>query len=106
MSQARIGKITLKQGGAEVRVLHRSEPNGGENWRGTMIQHARMIAEMPGEVTGFVMVGMFSDGTYSMSFRLDPDSPLGPTMLPTYVADILRRDIIGPKVVEENLVFD
>lgn len=42
MSAARIGKITMKAGGAEVRVIRQETPNAGDsNWRGEIIKHAR-----------------------------------------------------------------
>ena len=105
MSHARIGKVTLKASGTEVRVLHRDLPNDGENWRGTIVQHARSVAEQDGQMIGFVVVGFFADGGYSYGCRLDGAAALGLTMLPAYVAEIIRRDSLGPKVVGENLEY-
>lgn len=101
MSHARIGKITLKASGTEVRVLHNPAPNEGENWRGTIIQHARMIAEHQpdNELCGFVIVAMFDDGGYSSSCRMGPGSRIGRTALPAYVGDIVRRDFITTPLV-------
>ena len=106
MSHARIGKVTLKASGTEVRVLHRGLPNAGENWRGTIIEHARIIAADKDELAGFVMVGLFKNGTYSYGCRLDPDGALAATMLPSYIAEVIRRETLGPKVVAENIVYE
>lgn len=101
MSHARIGKITLKASGCEVRVLHRGLPNDGENWRGTIIAHAREIAthQPKNRLCGFVIVAMFDDGGYSSSCRMGLESRIGPTALPAYIGDIVRRDFITTPLV-------
>lgn len=101
MSHARIGRVTLKASGTEVRVLHRDLPNDGENWRGTIAEHARMIAARQPEqrLCGFVIVAMFDDGGYISSCRMGPESRIGRTALPAYVGDIVRRDFITTPLV-------
>ena len=105
MAQARIGKIKLKTGGAEVRVLDRQLRNDGENWRGLTIRHARMIAEhQPDEeMVGFVVVAMFSDGGYSSSSRMDADATIGRTLLPSYVAEVVRRDVLMEPIADGEI---
>lgn len=99
MGLARIGKIKLKAGGAEVRVLHRDSPNlNGENWQGEVVKSARAVAgfDEPGsELVGFVVLGLYSDGRTSIGWRYDGNrSPIPRAMLPAYVAEVIRRDII------------
>lgn len=91
MSAARIGKIRLKSGGAEVRVLGRDCRPDGESYKGLIVQHARAIADTTDDMVGFVVVGIFADGTHNCGFRLDKDCVVGRTMLPSYVADVVRR---------------
>ncbi len=99
MAQARIGKIRLKAGGAEVRVLNRDLRPDGETYRGLIVQQARMIAENEPDMVGFVVVGIFADGSYDCGLRLDGDAVIGRTMLPSYVADILSKEaLIEPAV--------
>lgn len=109
MSAARIGKIRMKSGGAEVRVLHRADPNPrGANWRGEIIDHARRIGALgePGsELVGFVVIGLFEDGKSSLGWRYDPDSTAIPRLLlPTYIAELIRRDIITAPEAEQMAV--
>lgn len=99
MAQARIGKIKLKSGGAEIRVLHRDAQNlEGENWRGDLIRHARTISEHDDDksaLVGFVIVGLFDDGATSVGYRWDKERvPVPRTLMPAYVAEVIRRDLI------------
>jgi len=105
MAQARIGKIRLKAGGAEVRVLNRAVRSDGENWRGLIVRHAREIAEHQPrqEMVGFVIVAMFSDGGYSSSSRMDADATIGRTLLPSYVAEVVRRDVLIEPIADGEI---
>lgn len=105
MAQARIGKVRLKSGGAEVRVLRNPEADLTANLRGLIINHARKIADMSepgGELVGFITIGLFSDGKGSVGFRFDPDtSPIPKALMPSWVAEVLRRDLITSDEAEE-----
>lgn len=107
MSQARIGRIRMKAGGAEVRVIRREAPNyNGENYEGKIIEHARNTAaySTPGrELVGYFILGIYSDRTATTSWRNDPDrSPIPRKLLPAYVAELMRESMItGPKAVNE-----
>jgi hypothetical protein len=96
MGAGRIGKITLKAGGAEVRVLWQADPKS--NVRGLIVNHARRIADMsePGsELVGFVWMGIFADNTTSVGGHLDSKTlPFNRVMIPAFVAEVLRRDLI------------
>ncbi len=100
MTHARVGKIKLKAGGAEVRVIHTPTPDadGAENWLGKIVDNARGVASYsePGsELCGYMVMGLYSDGTCSTAFRYDAKrSPIPRALLPSYVAEIIRRDMI------------
>jgi hypothetical protein len=106
---ARISRVRLK-GGPDVRVLHRGEPNpGGEDWRGIMVRHAREIAEKGTDeapLAGFVVLGIFADGTTSLGYRYDVHQRLSipRALIPAWIAEIIRRDIITN--IEARDVFD
>ena len=82
-----------------LHVLH-NEPTdkewfGEENLRGKIIEEARDIAEQEedgSKLDGFVVIGFFSDGARSCGFRVPKRIPR--ELLPSYVAEILRRDAI------------
>ena len=44
-------------------------------------------------IAGIAMVAWGFDGRFSRSTRVHPDSPIGQTLLPSFVAEVLRRDI-------------
>lgn len=108
MSAARIGKVRLKKGGAELRILDRkSNDPGGENWRGKIMAHARSVAsyeENGSELVGFLVIGFFSDGAHSLGWRWDANrSPIPRRLLPAYVADLIREDLITGPALDERL---
>jgi hypothetical protein len=96
----------MKGGGAEIRVLDRARPNlNGENWRGKIVESARNIGESGdagSELVGYVMVGMFSDGTSMVGFAYDAArSPIPRALMPSWVAEVIRRDFITSVEAED-----
>ena len=100
MAAARIGRIRMKAGGAEVRVIHqeRKDDSGKENWRGQIIEGARRIAnfsEADSELVGYFVIGLYSDGSSSTGWRYDAKrSPIPRALMPSYVAELIRRDMV------------
>jgi hypothetical protein len=102
--RARIGRIRMKNGGADVRVLNRNpdgaasiDPNG-EDWRGTVVRNARAVADMAtseAPLVGYLLIGFYGDGCTSVGFRYDVDRcPVPRALMPSWVAEIIRRDMI------------
>jgi hypothetical protein len=97
--RARIGRVRMKNGGADLRLLSREpiDPDG-ENWRGKIIENARGIAEQAtsgAPLVGYIVLGLYGDGCSSMSYRYDPERcPVPRMMLPEWIAEIIRRDMI------------
>lgn len=105
----RLRSVTMKNGGAKVRVLHTPtthEIDGvPENWQGRIIDHARHIAGLSTpdrQLDGFVIVGLFSDGTSSIGCRVPASIPR--CLLPAYVEELVRRDVVTENKAER--VFD
>lgn len=92
--RARIGRVRMKSGGADLHVLHTPMPNneGEENWRGKMIENAKTIAGYDGDLDGYVVIGLWRDGARSLAYRFSPRIPRD--LMPSYVAEMLRRDAI------------
>ena len=109
MAAARIGRVRLKNGGAEVRVLHRETPNaeGKESWAGALMAGARTAVEHANEsapICGYVLVAFYADGCTWTSHRWGDESPMNRAMLPHLVAEIVRRDVITDR--EARSIFD
>lgn len=90
----------MKNGGAEVRVLDNKRlSEGGEDYRGTIVTAARQAAEMSSEdssLAGYVIIGLYSDGLTSLSFRYDHSKAMIPkALIPAWLAEVLRRDILA-----------
>ncbi len=111
--RARIGRIRMKNGGADVRVIDRSAVSpGGEDWRGNIIDCARKSAGLATEdapLVGFVVVGLYGDGAASVGYRYDLESRTIPrALLPEWIAEIIRRDMIAQPDAREvfNEMFE
>lgn len=106
--RARIGRIRMKSGGADLRVLHTPMPNadGEENWRGKMIENAKGIASYEGDLDGYVVIGLWRDGRRSLAYRFSPRIPR--ELMPSYVAEMLRREEIVKHEAREtfNSMFE
>lgn len=105
---ARIRRVRL-HGGADVHVLQTPMPddiNGDpENWRGKLISHAKNISgqgEPGGELDGYLIVGLFEDGSSSLAFRLPARIPQ--CLVPAYITELIRRDAVVSREAER--VFD
>ena len=109
MFAARIGRIRMKSGGADIRVLDRKATHPeGENWQGKMVENAKAIADMSTDqqpLAGYLTLGIFADGSTAMGFRYDMDNCAIPrALLPSWVAEVLRRDLLTAPEAER--MFD
>lgn len=105
----RIGRVRMKDGGADVHVIrNRKMEAGGEDWRGTLAANARSVAEHHTEqcpLVGYIMLGVFKDGAYSIGYRWNSNTaPIPQTLLPTYVAEVIRRELVT--ATEARQVFN
>ena len=106
--RAKIGKITMKNGGAVVHVLDNAMPNyvkdTPENWRGTMLRHAREIAadgdNGDAKIDGFVIAAIWDDGKRSLSYRMSPRIPR--ELFPSYIAEMIRTDAVTENEAENT----
>jgi hypothetical protein len=97
--RARIGRIRMKNGGAEVRILDRKSVNpDGEDWRGTVVRNARTVAEHATSecpLVGYILIGFYGDGATSVGFRYDQKKcPIPRALMPAWIAEIVRRDMV------------
>lgn len=87
----RIGRVTPK---GNLRLLPSPSAEGSADLVAALKTHAETIAGFyPGRMGGFVIVAWDLDGRWSRGIRLHKSSPVGTTMAPSFVADILRRDV-------------
>lgn len=107
--RARIGRVRMKNGGADVHVLDRKPINPeGEDWRGSLVSGARKIAEGSTDdnpLVGYVVLGIRESGNYAVGWRYDWDKARVPRMLfPSWIAEIIRNDLINEHTARD--VFD
>lgn len=67
-----------------------------EDLRGVLIDHARTIAGYygPDEIAGFVVVAWDADGHPSIGYRIDETRSFNRNLLPSVLADTMRRALI------------
>jgi hypothetical protein len=99
----RIGKVRMKESGFEFRVIPGvADPETDMGAR--LLGSARNIAEMS-DLAGYMVIGVTEDGAYRCWFRWDDErSPIPRTLMPTYTAEIVRREMLtAPEAAD---VFD
>lgn len=108
MAHAKIGRVRMKAGGAELRLIHQETPNsGGENWGGELAAFGRrMAADAPadGGIVGYVAVAFFGNGMTCTNYKWGDESPCSRTLLPTLIGELVRRDVVME--TEARHVFD
>lgn len=65
---------------------------------------ARMICELETEeapLIGYVTVGIFADGTYSLGFKTPEDHVIGATLFTAYVKEVIQREMTGQFAAED-----
>lgn len=97
--KARIRRVRMKAGGADVHVIDRQPVNlDGEDWRGRLTLDSRDIGGLGTEdcpLVGYFVMGIFADGATSTGYRYDSARcPIPRTLMPTWIAEIVRRDMI------------
>jgi len=78
---------------AKIEML--DVPVRGMEFREILHSHADIICDHFAKVgmAGYVVIGFGFDGSFSRGTRLHPDAFIGHTLLPSFIAEILRRDI-------------
>lgn len=93
----KIGRVRMK-GRPEIRVVCGSR---ADNFLHDLLRHnvGTIIGYEP-DMAGYVVVAWNESGGFSRAVRSRADFPVGVTMLPSFVADILRRDTMEDVVRE------
>jgi hypothetical protein len=87
----RIGRVKLRNGG-ELRVL--PVPARDDMKSLLMASAGRVASANDLEMAGYCVIAWDVSGHYTCGWRIDRDGVLQPTMIPTFIADIMRRELI------------
>ncbi len=93
MSGCRIGKVRYKKSPHLAEII---PPIRGADYPATIHRFIDTISEYYRNdgMAWFIVVSGGFDGSFSRGVRIHKDSSIGQTLLPSVVADILRRDIM------------
>jgi hypothetical protein len=94
MTGCRIGKVMLKAGGAPIFPLKAKDRN--EDHR-LLLTHASEVCDTfpAGSMAGFVVIGWGFDGSNSCGWKSHEESIIRNSLLPSYIADVIRRRLIA-----------
>lgn len=102
-SHCRIRRVRMK-GGADLTVLRR--PANGEI-SSTLVRHARDIsAAFDHDLAGFFVIGWGHDAAYSAGSRLPNDGPITLSLLPSWLAEIARREIVTSQQIRDVIAAE
>lgn len=89
--RCRIGSVRLKGSPHLAEIKPRIR---GREFEAEMKAHLDTICGHYRDegIAGLVVVGWGFDGSFNRAYRIHPASFVGQTLLPSFVADILRRD--------------
>lgn len=89
----RIGKVRMKDSGFEFRVIP-GVADPSDDMGAFAMRTARAIAS-EGNLAGVIVVGLGEDGCYHWASRINSDkTPIPMTLMPSYFAELMRREII------------
>jgi hypothetical protein len=92
--RARIGRVRMKSGGADVRVIEGFRvPDDDESPAATLHRTARELTA-EGQVAAFVIAAFMTDGRVSFNWRYTDDCPMARTLMPPYIAELTRRYVL------------
>jgi hypothetical protein len=99
----RIGKVRMKATGLEFRVIN-GPPDPASDAGANLMANARELAEAE-DMTGYLIVSLHAGGGFNTAFRWnDKTSPVPRTLMPSYMAEIIRRELIT--TIEASDEFD
>jgi hypothetical protein len=93
MTGCRIGKVTLKNG---TQIVPFPAPARDARQK-DIVRHARKLADAfdTNEMTGFITIAWNADSAYSLGYGVTPGEGPGMSLIPTWVADCIRREFIS-----------
>lgn len=99
---ARIARVRMKKGGADLHIIEGWQEPEEESSAATLVRSAREYADVG--VAGFILLGFDNEGQVLFQHRTDGDLPIPRTLLPTYVAELVRRYVLTD--TQARVVFD
>ena len=95
MGKAKIGRIRLKSGGAEIRIFSRPEERRVES---ELRSHVEELIGREEPMTGFVVFATYNAAEdFQLGYMSTVKCPIPETLFPSFVADALRRRLFEPE---------
>lgn len=99
MTGCRIGRVKFRDG-RSLTIIDRPKPRSEH--AASIVSAASVMASDP-KLCGYVMIGLCRDGTYNFGSRIPFDGPIPLTLVPSYVAEIVRRECVTSVQVDVQL---
>jgi hypothetical protein len=101
--RARIGRVRMKGGGADVRVIEGFAIPRGESASASLAREARECLQA-GDIAAFVFLAISPEGRCHFAYRYESGCPLSRNLLPSYIEELTRTMIVTR--AEASKVFD
>ena len=99
--RARIGRVRMKSGGADVHIIEGFALPDEESPEATLNRSAREAAD-GGGVAAFALTVFMSDGRVLFNWRHTDECPIARTLLPEYIGELVRRYALTRHEAEET----
>jgi hypothetical protein len=100
--RARIGRVRMKNGGADVRVIEGFSPPKAEaeSVAGAMLRASRDMAE-EGPIGAFLTVAFTESGGVLFNWKYTAECGLSRTLMVPYIAELARRYLLTREEASE-----
>ncbi len=95
-SVARIGRVRLK-GGADLHIID----GGNADLTNSFLQAAEKIVELCPDMAGYAIVSWDFKGAATRGWEHDKRSPVRESLIPSYVRDILLKEVTKVQTLED-----
>lgn len=101
-AHCRIGRVRLKAGGAELKLFRQTPAMIGHV---ELTHSARVMVDQhfPEEPISFVLLAWSDSGQFSVGWHHREESAIPRTLMPSYMAEVLRRRMITEFEVRDLL---
>jgi hypothetical protein len=101
--RARIGRIRMKNGGADVRVIEGCAlPRDEDEGVAATLHRTTLELTQEADLAAFVIVGWTAQGSVSFNWRYTDQCPMARTLIPPYVAELTRRYVVSREEASER----
>lgn len=104
-AHCRVARVRMKGGGADLTVIRRGDVS---DLAQKLMRHARQMGRETSPLSGFLLLTWDHEGAYQLSAdgHAADDNPIPLSLLPGWVAEIIRRELVTERQIQIVLERD